>query len=73
MDVLQNALLYIGASELIFGHLFDFLILFVLLLIQCGSLFGKHGQAVSDQKFGAPADHFHDEELSGMIQRRFRA
>ena len=73
MDVLQDALLDIGASELIFGHLFDFLILFVLLLVQCSSLFGKHGQAVSDQKFGAPADDFHDKELSRMIQCRFRA
>ena len=43
VDVLQDALLDIGASELILGHLLDFLILFVLLLIQCGSLLSKHG------------------------------
>ena len=67
MDVLQNALLDIVASELIFGHLFDFFIFFVLLLIQRGSLLSKHGQAVSDQKFGTPADDFHDEELSRMV------
>ena len=43
VDVLQNALLDIGAGELIFGHFFYFFILFILLLIQSGSLFGKDG------------------------------